>query len=463
MIPAPDLVVTGGTVVQQGTVRAADLAIRDGRILGLAEPGSYAGAKRTIDASGLVVLPGLIDPHVHIQWPFLSETTRDDYYTGTVAAAFGGTTTVIDFAMQHESTPEEAVERRLAQMRDKAVVDYALTAAITRADPASLAGMRRLAADGIAAFKAYMIYRRRGIMVDDGALLAIMRTAAECGRLMSVHAENAGIAEDNEARLLAEGKTGPEHWPACKPNLAEKEAVHRAACLARSVGCTLYIRHLSTAEAALVVETERRTGLPVYAETCTQYLTLDDRVFRRPDAANYLCSPPIRSAQDVGALWDALHRAVISTIASDHCAFSTDQKRKDSFTDIPNGLPGLETRLPVVLGQAARRGVLDLAHLADALATNAAKLFGLYPRKGALLPGSDADVLILDPKAERRLRAADLHMPVDWSPYDEVGGCGSVRYVLSRGDVIINDGAFAGRAGRGQLVPGGAPIRPSVA
>ncbi len=455
---APDIVVAGGRVVLAEETRQADIAVKDGRIQALGPPGSFTPAGETIDAAGKLVMPGLVDSHVHIRWPFLNDLTRDDHYTGTVAAALGGTTTIIDFALDPRATPPEAVRARRAQMDGSAAVDYALTASIPKADPAHLDAMGPLADEGIAAFKAYMTYRKRGILADDAALYRMLLASKETGRLLGVHAENAAVGEYYEAQHLSEGKREAKYWPRCHPNFSEAEAVNRAMFLAGSADAGLLIRHITNIESIEVLRAARQLGLPFYGETQCQYLALDDRVFERPDGLNFVCSPPLRSEADAEALWAAVADGTVSVISTDHCAFDSAQKARASYGEVPKGLPGVETRLAVVYTAGVASGRISENRFVEVTSTNPAKLFGLYPRKGALAPGSDADIVVIDPEAEGRLTAEALHM-VDWSPYEDMAVKGLPVTTLLRGEVISREGRFTGKKGFGEFLPAG-PFAP---
>ncbi|MBI3076152.1 MAG: dihydropyrimidinase [Deltaproteobacteria bacterium] len=417
-------------------------------------------ARQVVDASGLQVLPGMVDPHVHIHWPFLAATSRDNFYTGTRAAALGGTTTIIDYAIQRECHPQEAFEQRRKEVEGQAAVDYALTQVLAEHSDRTLDAIPQLMAQGVTAFKCYLIYRKRGIMVDDAMLLEVLRRLREHGGLLTVHAENAAIAEYWEARYVREGKKDARYFVQAKGNVVEAECINRAVYLACFVGANLYIRHISTREGTEVVGRARQAGHRIYGETCSHYLALTDEVYGRTDGFKFICSPPIKSAADREALWAGLRSGELSAIGADHVAFDLAQKLegKEAFDQVPNGLPGIETRFPVAYTEGVARGRLSLNRLVEVMSTNPAKLFGLYPRKGALLPGSDADVVLVDPSAERVLTATDLHMDVDWTPYEGMRVRGFPKVVIARGEVVVQDGIFLGRPGRGEFLKAGLPV-----
>jgi dihydropyrimidinase len=402
------------------------------------------------------VLPGGIDPHVHISWPFLDATTADDYAGASVAAAIGGTTTVIDFAHPKMGpTPLERVATRRAQAEGQVAIDYSLHCVLTDGSPQTLADMAPLVAEGITSFKVYLTYSRRGIMVDDAALLAVLRKAASLGAVVCVHAENGIVADANEARFVAEGRTSAADFPRHKPNYIETEAVARALFWAREAGAALYIVHLSTAEGLSLVQAAQQQGCQVWAETCPQYLLLRGSVYERlEDGHRFICSPPLRSEEDSEALWKGIAGGTVATIGSDHCVFTAAQKDRgrDDFTRVPNGLPGVETRLPLLFSEGVGKGRITVNELARITSLGPAQVHGLFPRKGILAPGSDADIVLLDPTRRWTLSSDTLHMAVDWSPYEGWELQGAPVMTIAGGEVIVEDGDFVGQPGRGRFL-----------
>lgn len=450
-----DLIIQGGTLVLPDTCHTTDLAIDQGHIVAFGDSSILPRARRTIDARGYYVLPGGIDPHVHIHWPFLAATTADDYAQASIAAAIGGTTTLIDFAHPKMGpTPLERVANRRAEADEHVAIDYSLHCVLTEGSPEILEQMGALVSAGVTSFKLYMAYRRRGIMVDDAALLFVMRQAAALGALVCVHAENGAVADANEAQFVAEGRTKATDFPRHKPNYVEAEAIERAIFWARQAGARLYIFHLSTAEGLSLVRAAQKQGIRVIAETCPQYLVLEESVYeRRGDGHRFICSPPIRSTEDNKALWEGISQGVITVIGTDHCAFTVEQKNmgQDDFTQVPNGLPGLETRMSLLYTEGVVKGRISVNQLACITSLNPARTFGLFPRKGILAPGSDADVVLFDPARKWTLSTEDLHMGVDWSPYDGWKLEGAPVMTISRGEVIVERGEFVGAAGRGRF------------
>lgn len=449
-----DLVVSGGRVVLDDRVVPAEIGIRGDRIAAVAETGTLAGA-RTLDAAGAIVLPGGIDPHVHTRWPFLQATTEDDFFLSTRAAAYGGTTTILDSVIRRSpASVSDAIAGRRAQADGDAVLDYALHCAVGDPDDFDPAGIGPAVADaGVGAIKLYLAYKARGIMTTDGLMLRVMEAAAAAGAIVKVHAENGLIADANVERFYADGHTTAEWFPRTKPAWVEAEAIARACTIARKTGTALYVVHVSSAAGLAEIVRARALGATVIAETCPQYLLLDESVFARPDGHRFLCSPPIRSAADQEALWAGIADGTIDTVGSDHCVFLTHQKdeHRNDFARVPNGLPGVETRLPLIVSEGTRRGIA-LPRLAAVLSTNVARTFGLYPQKGAIAPGSDADLVLWDPGATWTIESDRLHMGCDWTPYEGMTVTGRPRTVVVRGRVTVAGDEFLGERGAGRYL-----------
>lgn len=452
-----DLVIRNGTLVLPDTCCDTDLAVDGARIVAWGPADRLSPARRTVDAKGCYILPGGIDPHVHIHWPFLAATTADDYAIAGQAAAIGGTTMVIDFAHpKMGATLLERVANRRREAQGQAVVDYNFHCVITQATPETLDQMAVLVGQGVTSFKLYMAYSRRGIMVDDATMLTIMKQAAALGATVCVHAENGTAGDANEARFLAEGRMGAADFPKHKPNYVEAEAVSRAIFWARQAGCRLYIVHLSTAVGLAAVGAAQREGVQVMAETCPQYLLLHDSVYDRPgDGHRFICSPPIRSQADSEALWQGITEGVITTMGTDHCAFTIAQKDRgvNNFVNVPNGLPGIETRLSLLYSEGVCKGRLSINDLARLTSYNIARVHGLWPQKGALLPGSDADLVLFDPRVAWTVSAATTHMAVDWSPYEGWKLQGKPVMTIARGQVVAENGEWVGQSGGGAFIP----------
>lgn len=451
-----DILIQNGTAVTaEGEIRQ-DLAVIGEKIAACGAPGTLGRARMVIDASGRFVLPGLIDPHVHIHHPFKDRFAADDPYTATCSAAFGGDTMICDFAIQWDKkiSLRETCANRKAQFDGKAVTDFAFHACPTVAETETVHELAELMDHGVPSAKLYMTYSRQGRMSTDAILLEALQTAAHHGGLVGVHAENDALCCYYSDTFAGEGKSSPHYFPLCKPPLVEAEAVNRAIYFAKKTGGTLYIFHLTCADSLELVRRAKADGVNVYAETCTHYLTRDMRFYDRPDGANFICSPPLRSPTDMEALWRGVQDGTIGIVSSDHCGFTTADKALggNDFSRTPNGLPGLEVRLPALYTHGVRAGRIGMPKLVELLSTNPARVFGVYPRKGSLAVGSDADVVIFDPDAARVISPEVLHSPVDWSPFDGETLFGNVETVLLRGHPIISGGELTAEAGCGRYV-----------
>ncbi|HEV8353503.1 MAG TPA: dihydropyrimidinase [bacterium] len=451
-----DLVVRGGTIVTIDGVFDGDVAIRRGRIVAVAGPGILPQAREMIDASGLLVFPGLVDPHVHLGHRiFLDDgwvSAADDFATGSGTAAAGGTTAVIDFAIQRDLDPIATVAARRAEAEGRVVIDYSVHPALTRTTPETLDAISTLITAGLPSFKLYMIYRKQGRMADDAMLFNTLRETATRGGLVGVHAENAPIAEFNTEQAVRQAKTTAMDFAHTKPSDVEAEAINRALFFAERSHGTLYIFHLSTRDGLQLVGAARARGVKVFAETCTHYLTLTEGVYSEPDGHRFICSPPLRPASDVEALWEGLATGVLSVVSSDHCGFdmaAKDRGRAD-FTRVPNGLPGIGARFPVMYTHAVLTGILTLPQLVAVLSTNPARVFGLYPRKGAIQPGSDADLVLIDPGRRLKISAAAFDSPIDWSPYAGMELSGWPVMTIAGGKAVARNGHCLVAPGRGR-------------
>ncbi|MHB1930701.1 MAG: dihydropyrimidinase [Acidimicrobiales bacterium] len=452
------ILVEGGTVVTASGRLGADVLVEGEHVAALVAPGSMASVEaERIDAAGKLVVPGGIDVHTHMEMPFGGTYSSDTFETGTVAAAWGGTTTIVDFAIQPRGdSPRLGLETWLDRADGHCAVDYGFHLILSDVTDEALKEMDGLVGDGVTSFKLFMAYP--GVLYsDDGRILRAMQAAADTGATIMMHAEN-GIAIDVlVAQALARGLGDPRMHGETRPSALEGEATHRAIVLAEVAGCPLYIVHLSAEEALAEVAAARDRGRPVFAETCPQYLFLDESLMAEPgfEGAKYVCSPPIRARHHHEALWRGLGTDDLSVVATDHCPFCfEDQKElgRGDFSRIPNGLPGVEHRMDLVY-EGVAGGRITLERWVELTSTAPARLFGLYPRKGSLLPGSDADIVVYDPGRSHVLGVAGHHMAVDYSVWEGRRVPGGVEVVLSRGEVVIRDGAFGGRPGHGRFVP----------
>ncbi len=446
------VLIRNGTVVTAGGTLVADV-LTDGETIAAVAPAIHATADRTYDAAGKYVLPGGVDVHTHLDMPYGDFTSADDFASGTVAAACGGTTTIVDFAVQDRGASlHDAVAAWQARAEGRAAVDYGFHVIVTDLPPAREPEMDELVAEGVTSFKLFTAYPGR-LMVDDATIFrALLRTAANGGTVM-VHAENGGVIEVLQQRALAAGRTDPRQHALTRPPLAEAEATHRAIALAELAGAPVYIVHVSAAEAVDEVAAARARGLPVFGETCPQYLFLTaDRY--DDDGARFVMSPPLRDRRAQARLWGALAAGELQAVATDHCPFRLADKHKHAeFTKIPGGVPGIETRMSLLFDGGVVGGRFGVERFVELTATGPAKLFGLFPRKGTIAPGSDADLVIWDPDRTHTISAATHHMRVDYNPYEGRVVRGAPDVVLARGLPVAEGGAFVGRAGAGRFLP----------
>ncbi|MEU1312493.1 dihydropyrimidinase [Streptomyces cinnamoneus] len=454
-------IIKGGLVVTAAEETHADVLIEDGTIAALAASDSSCAqgwtAEHTIDATGKYVVPGGVDAHTHFELPFGGTSSSDTFETGTRAAAWGGTTTIVDFAVQTRGQAlREGLDTWHAKAGGRCAIDYAFHMILSDVNEGSLKEMDHLVAEGCTSFKLFMAYP--GVFYsDDGQILRAMQRAADNGGLIMMHAEN-GIAIDVLVeQALAAGKTDPRHHGEVRKALLEAEATHRAIQLARVAGSPLYVVHVSAQEAVAELARARHAGLPVFGETCPQYLFLSTDNLAEPgfEGAKYVCSTPLRPREHQAALWRGLRTDDLQVVSTDHCPFCfAGQKElgRGDFSKIPNGLPGVENRMDllhqaVVDGHISRRRWIEIACAAPA------RMFGLAPRKGTIAPGSDADVVVYDPHARQMLSAATHHMNVDYSAYEGKEITGQVETVLCRGVTVIDRRRFTGRAGHGHYLP----------
>src|SRR6202048_3232693 len=452
-----DTIITNGRVVTASDTYASDVAIGNGKILAIGQSLPPESASRIIDAAGKYVMPGGIDVHTHLDMPFGGTTSSDDFETGTRAAAYGGTTTLIDFAIQYKGqTLRTAFDTWMEKASAKAVCDYAFHCIITELADAQLDEMNALVREGVTSFKLFMAYP--GVfMLDDGSIFKALRTTAKNGGLVCMHAENGSAIDVIVQQALAEGKKAPKYHSLTRPTTAEAEAGGRALGVAEMAGAPVYIVHLSCNDALEKVREARDRGLPVYAETCPQYLYLSIENFDVPDfeGAKYVFTPPLREKWHQEKLWNGLKSDHLQVVSTDHCPFCFKEQKelgRNDFTKIPNGGPGVEHRMSLIYNGGVAGGRISLNRFVELTSTSAAMLFGLFPRKGTIAVGSDADIVIFDPNEEMTISASSHHMNVDYSCYEGWRVKGVTKTVLSRGDVVIEDGKYLGRAGAGEFV-----------
>ncbi len=450
-----DLLITGGKVVSPMDTNELDIAIEGREIVALAKPG-YLGnkAKRVIDASGFYLLPGGIDPHTHVhdEWQGRPVPGWD---VASVAAAHGGTTTFIDFARSIETTIQEAITQRQAEAAGRVAVDYALHATLVPLCEASIKEVANVRHYGVPSIKIHM-HERAGEPAEDGPIFNLFKEAARQGCIVAIHAENPSLISYFTNKLLAEGKRSVQFFPQGRPNIVEAEAVRRIIFLAEQAGAAIYFVHLSSREAIKSVAEAKAKNLPVYCETCPHYLAFNDEVYSQERAIQFIRFPPIRSAADQAALWKGVVNGTIDCIGTDHSAAYLSLKRElsegKSFNEVPGGMGQIENRVPFMYSEGVASGRISVNRLVELVSTNPAKLFGLYPKKGIVGAGSDADIVMFDPKPRKKITFSDLHMGLDYSIYEGWTFTGTVVATILKGKIIVEGGQYLGSLQDGDFV-----------
>ena len=453
------LLIKNGEIITAADRTVADVYCDGGRIVAIGEDLEKRSAKdEVIDASGAFVFPGFLDPHVHMELPFMGKVSADDFESGTASGVAGGTTSIIDFCIPARGQSLIEALQIWHERSKKAVADYTFHMAITGWGDKTADEMRQVVQEhGITSFKVFMAYKG-AIMVDDGELYQVMKHAAKLGAVVTVHAENGDVVYALQKELLARGDTGPEFHPVSRPSVVEGEATGRALMMARLNGATAYIVHMTCREAVEALERAKLEGQHCYGETCPQYLLLDDTVFAKPDfeASTYVMSPPIRPAHrgHHDALWRGLSSGMLDSIGTDHCPFTFEQKKagKDDFTLIPNGAAGIEDRLQLLYTYGVCEGRFDLQKMVALGSTNAAKIFGLYPRKGTVAVGADADLVIYDPASEGTRGAKTHHSKSDRSIFEGFKVRGKPTHVIVNGRVQYANGNLKVERGAGRFM-----------
>lgn len=451
-----DLVIKNGKIVTESDLFEGDIGIKNGVISEIAGDISTS-ADETIDASGKMVIPGLVDGHTHFELPIMGTVTADDFESGTVAAACGGVTTVIDFAMPKKGTSLVATYDQWRKKADnKVAIDYGLHLIIHELDSENFAQIKQVMKKGVQSFKLFTTYRTRGLMLGDYDIFRVLREVSSHGGIVGIHCENNDFIECLVSQFLEQGHTEPKYHAKSRPPESEVEAVRRVISLGDFAQANLYIVHTSTGPAVQSIKEAKKRGSKAYSETCPHYLTFTDLKYESRNAKNYVMSPPLRKKEDLKALWNGIRNGEVHTVASDHCCFTSKQKDlgKNDFSKIPNGVPGTEVILPILYSEGVRRDIITLQDLVRVSSYNPAKQFGLYPKKGAIRIGSDADLVILDPRKKKKLTKDNLHSRLDNSIYEDVSVLGYPVLTLSRGRVAYRDDQFTGKKGTGEFVPG---------
>jgi len=449
--------IKSGRVITATDDYKADILIEDEKV-------SVIGAKlemeadSVIDAKGKLVIPGGIDPHTHMELPFGGTTASDDFTTGTIAAAHGGTTTIIDFAVQYKGESLlQGVDNWHKKAEGKCAIDYGFHLITTELEDRQIEEMYTVMDEGVTSFKMFMAYP--GVfLVDDATIFRAMSAAGQRGGLICMHAENGIVINEIIKHALAKGHTAPKYHALTRPTVAEAEGVHRAIAIAEMAEAPVYIVHLSCTDALNQVRQARDRGIPAFAETCPQYLFLSiDDYGDGWDGAKYVMTPPLREKSNQEELWKGLKMDDLQVISTDHCPFCMKEQKelgKDDFTKIPNGAPGVEHRVPLIYTGVVENRI-SLNRFVELTSTAAAKIFGLFPKKGTIAVGSDADIVIFDPNKEQTISVKTHHMNVDYSAYEGRTIKGVVETVLSRGSVVIDKGDFKGKSGAGQFLKRG--------
>lgn len=451
-----DLIIKNGTVVTDSETFKADIGISNGKIKIIGQ--DLNDADQIIDATGQYVMPSGLDVHVHLQLPFCGTVSADDFITGTKAAAAGGITTIVDFAIQSKgNTLTDAVKSRKQEADGKVCVDYSLHGGITDWNDRTKSELKSLVEEGIVSFKMFMIYRSEGWMSSDSMLYQALEETKKLGGTILVHAESVDVLDymvekyHNPADMK---KYGAYCHVLSRPNFVEEEAIQRAIKWTEVTGGRLYIVHMSTGGGTNLVIAAKKRGIEVLAETCPQYLLLEDDLFKKEDGHLYGTCPQIKKKEDIDRLWDALGNGEIDTIATDTCTFDTKQKAmwEGDFTKIPFGMPGSELMMPLMYTYGVREGKINLNQFVHYQSTNPAKIFGMYPEKGSLQVGTDADILVFDPRKNVTVDYQNLETNCDWSPYQGWKLKGYPYITILRGKIIAKDGRFTGDIGYGKFI-----------
>lgn len=448
--------IQGGTVVTASDVVFADVLIEGREVIAIAKHIDEKG-HQVVDATGCYLFPGGVDPHTHLDMPFGGTVTADDFRTGTKAAAFGGTTTVIDFALHSKgSTLRDALTTWHQKADGKAAIDYAFHVMVGDMRQEVMDEIPMIVEEeGVTSFKLFMAYKNN-LQVDDETLFRVLRVAAKAGALVQVHAENGDVIEVLVNEALARGQVEPKYHALTRPPEAEGEATERAIRLAEIAGAPLYVVHVTCAQAADAISDARKRGLPIYGETCPQYLVCDVTDYDRPNfvGAKYVMSPPLRAKSNQAVLWGKLRNMELQSFGSDQCSFNLKGQKElglHDFSKIPNGSPTIEDRMAILYHYGVIQGQLSLQKFVALTSTNPAKLFGLYPRKGTIAIGCDADIVVWDPSVERTISVETHHMNVDNSIFEGMRVTGIPKYVFLRGTLIVDGNTFVGEDGFGEF------------
>ncbi len=449
------VLIKNGKIVTASEDFIADVYIEDEKITAIGKNLNY-NAEKIIDASDKLVLPGGIDPHVHLDMPFMGTYSSDDYETGTRAALHGGTTSVIEFILQTQGdTLHNALKTWQEKSQHKAVGDYSYHMAVTDFnDDVAKEVVQMIEEEGITSFKTFMAYKG-ALMIDDGQMVQLMKVVRDHGGLVTVHATNGDMIDSLIARNLASGKTKPLYHYLSQPEVTEAEASARFCDMLHYTGCPGYIVHMTCEGALNAVRKATLRNQKVFVETCSQYLMIDASLYEREDGAKWVMSPPLREKKDQEALWSGINQGLVQVVGTDHCPFTLEQKAmgKDDFSKIPNGHPAIEHRMEFIYSEGVHKGKITLNKFVEVCATNASKIFGMYPRKGTIAIGADADIVVFDPSKKHTISVKTHHMNCDYSAYEGWEVTGKTETVLLRGKVAIENEECKLKPGDGQFIP----------
>lgn len=446
-----DLAIVGATVVTPARVGPADVGVAAGKIASIAPPGALGPARRTIDARAMLLIPGAVDPHTHLDAEMFSAHTIDDFESGTAAAAAGGVTTIVDYAFQaNGGSLADAIEKWSAKARAHAIIDYGFHVAILDPTPETIAEIPRVVERGVTSFKIFMM---QGFEARARDFVRAFKVAGESGALLAIHAEDEHLIGFCTERLLAAGKRDVTHFAASRPPLSEAAAVRRALAMTELSAAPAYFVHLSSRDAVDEVRRARARGRAVLAETRPIYLYLTEERFLEPNGAKYVGYPPLRSAEHRDALWAALADGTVDVVATDHCSWSLERKLSaDRFTRMPPGMSNLETLVPMLYSEGVAKGRISVSRWIDLTATNPAKIFGMYPRKGAIVEGADADLVVFDPASKVVVNSREMHSRADYDPFEGFEVTGWPKMTISRGVPIVTERKVEAPTGRGEFV-----------
>ncbi len=452
------ILIKNGKVVTASESYMADIFVENEQIVAIGKDLKY-DADTTIDASNKLVFPGGIDPHVHLDMPFMGTYSSDDYETGTRAALHGGTTMVIDFILQTQGdTLHNALKTWQKKSQGKAIGDYSYHMAVTDFnDDVAKEVVQMIEDEGISSFKTFMAYKG-ALMIDDGQMVQLMKVVKKHGGLVTVHATNGDMIDSLIAKNKSEGNLSPLYHYLSQPEVTEAEASGRFADMLEYTGCPGYIVHMTCEGALNAIRKATQRNQKVFVETCTQYLMLDASLYEKDfEGAKWVMSPPLREKKDQTALWSGINQGLVQVVGTDHCPFMWEQKKMgvDDFSKIPNGHPALEHRMEFLYSEGVKQGKISLTKYVELTSTNAAKIFGMYPRKGTIAIGSDADLVIFDPKKKHTISVDTHHMNCDYSAYEGQEVTGKTETVILRGDIAIENGECKLKAGFGQFIPRG--------